>query len=247
MSKRKLIVFLPALNEEDSIGDVIRAIPREFNPLLEVKVLVINDGSTDQTVKVAKEAGADYIWSSENNMGLGAAVRKGLQESVRLGADIGVMIDADREYPPEQIPDIIKPILDGEAEYTMGSRFMNRVRGMKFHRRIGNYIFTFLQSLILRRWIYDGQSGLRGFSRLAMEHAEIVHDYNYAQVLTLNLVRKGFRVKEIPISYKVRTTGESFITFRGYLSKVVPAIVKELRRPVKKVIKREAIRQSLQS
>lgn len=236
MNKQKVIVFLPALNEEDSIGDVIRNIPRHFHPLIEVEVLVIDDGSTDDTVLRAKEAGADYIWSAKKNMGLGAAVRTGLSECVRLEADIGVMIDADREYPPEQIPDLIAPILKGEADYTMGSRFMNKVRGMKFHRRIGNYVFTLLQSILLRKWIVDGQSGMRAFSRQAMEHAEIIHNYNYAQVLTLNLVRKGFRIKEVPISYKVRTTGQSFITFRGYVSSVLPAIMKEIRRPVKKVV-----------
>ncbi|TXK87521.1 glycosyltransferase family 2 protein, partial [Parageobacillus sp. SY1] len=108
--------------------------------------------------------------------------------------------------------------------------------GMKWHRRLGNYFFTFLQSLLLRTWIYDGQSGMRAFSRQAMEHAEIIHDYNYAQVITLNLVRKGFRVKEVPIRYQVRTTGQSFIKFRAYVTAVIPAIWKEMRRPVKKVV-----------
>ncbi len=117
----------------------------------------------------------------------------------------------------------------------MGSRFLGSIKGMKIHRRLGNYCFTFIQSLLLKKWIYDGQSGMRAFSRQALEHAEIIHDYNYAQVITLNLVRKGFRVQEVPIQYQVRTTGESFITFRGYLSTVLPAIIKEMSRPVQKV------------
>lgn len=235
MNKQKVIVFLPAHNEEASIGEVIKRIPRDFHPFVKVEVLVIDDGSTDHTVLTAKQAGADYIFQFSRNKGLGAAVRKGLEESRRLKADIAVMIDADNEYPPEQIPDLLYPIFNGEADYVMGSRFLGSINGMKIHRRLGNYCFTFLQALLLRFWIYDGQSGMRAFSRQAMENAEIIHDYNYAQVITLNLVRKGFRVKEIPIQYRVRTKGQSFIKFNSYMLKVLPAIYKEMTRPVEKV------------
>ncbi|MFC3883161.1 glycosyltransferase family 2 protein [Bacillus songklensis] len=232
MRKQQVIVFLPAHNEEEAIGEVIRRVPRDFHPRVEVKVLVVDDGSTDGTVEAAKKAGADFIVQNKHNHGLGAAVRLGLTECVKLGADIGVMIDADNEYPPEQIPDILVPIFQGEADYTMGSRFLGTIDGMKIHRRLGNYCFTLLQSILLRMWIHDGQSGMRAFTRQAMEHAEIIHDYNYAQVLTLNLVRKGFRMKEIPIRYQVRKTGKSFIKFHAYMTSVIPAIVKEMSTPV---------------
>jgi glycosyltransferase involved in cell wall biosynthesis len=235
MAYHRVIVFLPAHNEKDNIGQVIRRIPRDFDPNVEVAVLVIDDGSTDETVEVAREAGADHIVSFPRNRGLGAAVREGLRESVRLGGTIGVMLDADNEYPPEQIPDVIAPILRDEADYTMGSRFLGTIQGMKLHRRLGNYFFTLLQAILLRKMIYDGQSGMRAFSREAMEHAEIIHDYNYAQVVTLNLIRKGFRMREIPIRYHVRTKGQSFIKFRQYLTRVLPAILKEMKRPVNKV------------
>lgn len=232
----KVIVFLPAFNEEESIAEVIENIPRKFEGADLVEVLVIDDGSTDNTVSVARKAGADHIISFGKNRGLGAAVRKGLDECFRRGADVGVMIDADGEYPAWQIPDLVKPILENQADYTMGSRFMGTIRGMKFHRRMGNYFFTFLQALLLRKWLYDGQSGMRAFSRQVLEHAEIIHDYNYAQVLTLNLVRKGFRVLEVPIQYRVRTTGTSFISFRKYMTNVVPAVFREMSRPVEKVV-----------
>ncbi len=241
MKKQQVIVFLPAFNEEQSIGEVIQNIPRQFHPQVEVKVLVIDDGSTDHTVSAAKSAGADFVVSFEKNRGLGAAVRAGLKECFERGADIGVMIDADGEYPASQIPDLLQPIFAGEADYTMGSRFLGTIKGMKLHRRLGNYFFTFLQCIILKKWIFDGQSGMRAFSRQALKHGEIIHDYNYAQVLTFNLVRQGFRVKEIPIQYRVRTAGTSFITFKGYLSSVFPAIWKELKRPVQTVeVDREA-------
>lgn len=232
---KKVIVFLPAYNEEDSIGEVIKTVPRQFAGACKVEVLVIDDGSSDRTIEIAKNAGADHIVRFEKNKGLGAAVRRGLEECCLLGADIGVMIDADGEYPANQIPDLVYPILEGKADYTMGSRFMGTIKGMKFHRRMGNYFFTLVQSLLIRKWLYDGQSGMRAFARTAMEEAEIIHDYNYAQVLTLNLVRKGFKVMEVPIQYQVRTTGTSFISFRRYMSNVPPAILKEMARPVEKI------------
>jgi glycosyltransferase involved in cell wall biosynthesis len=237
----KVIVFLPAYNEEESIGEVIENIPRKFAGAELVEVLVIDDGSTDRTVTEARKAGADHIISFEKNRGLGAAVRKGIEECYSMGADVGVMIDADGEYPAWQIPDLVKPILNGETDYTMGSRFMGTIRGMKFHRRMGNYFFTFLQTLLLRKWLYDGQSGMRAFSRQVLKHAEIIHDYNYAQVLTLNLVRKGFRVLEVPIQYRVRTTGTSFISFKKYMTNVVPAVFREVTRPVPKVVQEERV------
>jgi glycosyltransferase involved in cell wall biosynthesis len=236
MKRQKVIVFLPAYNEEDSIGEVLKKIPRSFHPQVDVEALVIDDGSTDNTIQVAKSCGADHIYKKRKNSGLGSAVRTGLKEANRLGADIAVMIDADNEYPAEQIPQLLAPIFRGEADYTMGSRFLGTIKGMKVHRRLGNYTFTLVQALLLRRKIYDGQSGMRAFSKQAMQHAEIIHDYNYAQVITLNLVRKGFRVLEVPITYQVRTKGESFIKFRAYMTSVLPAIVKEMKRPVHKVL-----------
>ncbi len=237
-----MIVFLPAYNEEEVIDQVIKRVPRHFHKEVEVEVIVIDDGSTDRTVTVAKEAGADRIVSLESNKGLGAAVRQGLQSCYDFGADVGVMIDADNEYPAEQIPDIVEPILTGEVDYTMGSRFLGTINGMKLHRRLGNYCFTLVQSLLLRKVIFDGQSGMRAFSRQALKHAEIIHDYNYAQVLTLNLIRKGFRMKEVPIQYQVRTTGQSFIKFKAYMTSVLPAIWNEMRRPVKRVSSHSGLR-----
>ncbi|WP_219834447.1 glycosyltransferase family 2 protein [Paenibacillus sp. R14(2021)] len=232
--KKKLVVFLPAHNEELNIKQVIARIPREMGGGWQVEVLVIDDGSTDATVEEARAAGAEHIVSFAANRGLGAAVREGLAGCVRLGADIGLMIDADNEYPAEEIPNVIAPIREGRADYTMGSRFKGTISGMKLHRRIGNVCFTLLQVLLLRRMIWDGQSGMRGFSREAMEHAEIIHDYNYAQVLTLNLLRQGFVMEEVPITYQVRVYGQSFIKFRKYVGSVLPAIWKEMRRPIKR-------------
>lgn len=230
----RCVVVIPAYNEEAAVGDVIRRVPRVIDDAVRVFILVIDDGSTDGTAAVAKAAGADEVISFSANRGLGAAIREGLRLAHARGADVAVMIDADGEYPPEAIPDLVRPILRGEADYVLGSRFKGTIRGMRLSRRIGNWAFTLLQALLLRRWIWDGQTGMRAFSREALADVEIVHDYNYAQVMTLNLVRKGYRLLEVPIAYRVRTTGTSFIRYSEYLRRVLPAMWKELRRPVQR-------------
>lgn len=232
MKKRSCFIVIPAYNEEASIGLVIRKIPRCLGPDWLVQVLVVNDGSGDETVKRAREAGADYIYTSKSNRGLGAAVYFGLKQAYALGADLAVMIDADDEYPAEEIPRVVQPIIDNQSDYVIGSRFMNKVLGMKMYRRLGNRAFTWLQCLLLGKRIVDGQSGFRAFSRNALRDFDIIHDYNYAQVLTMNLVRQGYKLKEVPIRYKVRTAGESFIRW-NYIIKVLPAMLRELMTPLK--------------
>lgn len=228
----RIVVFLPAYNEAAAIGRVISRIPRPAWPGWETLVLVVDDGSSDATAEVARRAGADIIVRHERNRGLGYTVRHAMRLALEHGADMAVMIDADDEYPAEEIPNLLAPLIRGEADYVLGSRFRGRIRGMRLHRRLGNYVFTLLQALVLRRWISDGQTGMRAFSRDVLRDCEIIHDYNYAQVMTLNIVRQGYRLAEVPISYKARETGESFIRFREYVTRVLPAMWRELRRPV---------------
>jgi glycosyltransferase involved in cell wall biosynthesis len=231
---KKCVVVVPAFNEEAALPSVIGRVPRQMEDL-DVEILLVDDGSTDRSVQVAREAGVDHVLSFPVNRGLGAAVREGLQAALHLGADLAVMIDADNEYPADEIPHLIAPILRDEADYVMGSRFKGTIKGMSIIRRLGNHVFTLLQSLLLRQWICDGQSGMRAFNREALQDLEIIHDYNYAQVMTLNLVRKGYRLVEIPIHYRVRTSGSSFIRFWPYVRHVVPAVWREMRkRPVRK-------------
>ncbi|RQD80522.1 glycosyltransferase family 2 protein, partial [Methanosalsum natronophilum] len=108
----KLIVTIPAYNEENSIGDVIREIPRTIDGIDQVEVLVIDDGSTDKTVEVAQKAGADHIISQTRNLGLAKTFRNGLNAAVEFGADIIVNTDADFQYNGTEIPILLQPIFD---------------------------------------------------------------------------------------------------------------------------------------
>jgi len=221
-----VLLFMPAHNEADSVADCVKRTPAEVLGH-QVQVLVIDDGSDDSTAQRARSAGADVI-SLGHNRGLGAAVRVGLAAGVERKAAAVAFCDADGEYPPEELPALIEPILAGQADYVVGSRFIGEIHHMRPHRRLGNLILTRTLSLVARQRISDGQSGYRAFSAKAAADAEIIHDYNYAQVLTLDLLAKGYRYAEVPISYHFRTTGQSFVRLGRYLRNVVPAVYRQL-------------------
>jgi len=225
----RVAVIVPAKDEAQTIGALLDGISRVHLPGHSLHPIVVDDGSTDGTAAIARGRGAAVVAHPENR-GLGAAVRTGLRAAVRSGAVAVAYLDADLEYDPGDIPRILEPVLSGRADYVLGSRFRGGVRGMRLYRRVGNYAFTALLVLLTGVAITDGQTGMRAFSREAADRAEIVHDYNYAQVLTLDLLRKNFRLEEVPIGYKVRQHGESFIRW-SYPAKVLPAIWRELRSP----------------
>ena len=221
-----IVLFMPAHNEEESVAACVQRTPATVlgHP---VQVIVVDDGSTDTTAARARAAGAEVI-SLPENRGLGAAVRVGLAAAVDRGAAAVAFCDADGEYPPEELKTLVAPILAGEADYVAGSRFLGRIHHMRPHRRLGNKVLTRALSIVARRRITDGQTGYRAFSPRAAADAEIIHDYNYAQVLTLDLLAKGYRYAEVPISYRFRTTGRSFVRLGRYLRNVVPAVYREL-------------------
>jgi uncharacterized membrane protein YbhN (UPF0104 family) len=224
-----VVFFFPAHNEEAAVGGVVRRVPTEVCGRRVVAV-VIDDGSDDATPVRAAAAGADVI-AMPRNMGLGAAVRRGLAESVARGAAAVVFADADGEYAPEELALLVAPVLAGDADYVVGSRFAGQIEHMRPHRRLGNLVLTALLRVVAGRSITDGQSGYRAFSPAAAAAAEIVHDYNYAQVLTLDLLAKGFSYAEVPISYHFRETGSSFVRLGRYLRRVAPAVHRELNTP----------------
>ncbi len=224
-----LAVVVPAKDEEATIGELLDRLALVRVPGHELHAILVDDGSTDRTAEVARERGAAVIRHAENK-GLGAAVRTGLRAAVEAGASVVAYLDADLEYYPEDIPRLVEPIVAGRVDYVLGSRFLGDVRGMRLHRRLGNYAFTALLALLARYRITDGQTGMRAFSREAAARAEIIHDYNYAQVLTLDLLRKGMRIEEVTVRYRVREHGISFVSWR-YPAKVLPAIWRELRSP----------------
>lgn len=222
-----IVVVIPAYDEEATVGDVVSRVPRSCLGR-RVVVLVIDDGSRDNSAEVAAAAGA-VVLSQPRNVGLGAAVRRGLAEASALMPAAVVYLDADGEYFPEDMSAVVAPVLAEAADYVVGSRFAGEIRRMLILRRAGNLVLTrWLRWLARTPEITDGQSGFRAFSPAAAADGEIGHDYNYAQVLTLDLLAKGYRYAEVPITYAFRESGTSFVRLGRYLRRVMPAVHREL-------------------
>ena len=231
-----VLLFLPARNEAPRIGAVLARVPPTVRDH-PVEVVVVDDGSSDGTGDVARAGGARVIRTA--GLGLGAAVRIGLAAGAEAGAAVVAFCDADGEYDPAELERLAAPILDGDADYVVGSRFGGTIRSMRPHRRAGNRVLTRALALLTKSPITDGQSGYRALSLDAAASAEVSHDFNYAQVLTLELLRRGYRYREVPITYSFRISGESFVHLLPYLRRVVPAVWRELRRSVLDDVRRE--------
>ena len=144
----KLTVLIPAYNEEKTIGKVIKEIPKEIPNIDKIDVLVINDGSSDDTVQASKDSGAK-VFSFKQNQGRAKAVAEGFKKFVESGSDILVLTDADDQYDSGEIPLIVNPILNGDADMVLGDRQVKKLDHMKFGNKIGNRMVTkTLSSLI---------------------------------------------------------------------------------------------------
>lgn len=198
----KLVVMIPAYNEEQTIASVIKEIPRDCCD--EVEVLVINDGSADKTVQEARRAGADKILSFKKNKGLAPAFRAGLQKALEMDADIIVNTDGDGQYNGEEIRKLIEPILAGRADFVLGSRTNGSIEYMPLQKRVGNRIATFITRMVSGLPISDAQSGFRAFTRDCALHLNVMADYTYVQETLIQASYYGLVIEEVPIEFRRR-------------------------------------------
>ena len=205
----KIAITIPAYNEEDCIGKVISEIPRKIEGIDEIEIIVINDGSKDRTVEVAKEAGANTIVHFSKNKGLAMAFKEGLNAAIDSGADIIVNIDADGQYNATEIQKLIKPILDGKAEMVLGSRFAGTIEHMVPQKRWGNRLATFVVGWVAGMNVSDAQTGFRAFSREAAMRLFIHTGYTYTQEMIIQAVHKRLSIVEVPVEFRKRKNGGS--------------------------------------
>lgn len=199
----KLVVLIPAYNEEENIEKVVLSIPRKIHGIDKVEVLVVNDGSSDKTVDYALNGGADKIISHKRNMGVGAAFNTGTRNAVMMNADILVTIDADSQFDSNQIPELIVPILNQQYDVVIGSRFLSqKPKNIPFIKKIGNKIFSKLVSGVIGQKLSDTQTGFRAYSREALLNVSVVNDFTYTQEVLIDLRFKGMQIGEIPVSVK---------------------------------------------
>ena len=227
-NKPYVIIFIPALNEEGSIGNIISRIKELYgkSDLFHTDIIVVDDGSTDRTSEVALKSGAKKIIRHPVNRGLGASTRTGMQRAFEMGADIAVKIDADFQHDPLDIENVVRPIIEDEADVVFGSRFLGEIKyKMPFYRRLGNRFFSFLVAKFTGLRITDGQTGLMAFSSRYLKNFDIISDYNETQQLIIDSWSKHMRVIEVPVIFHPRKTGKSFISFK-YPFKVLPTLLR---------------------
>lgn len=200
----KLVITIPSYNEEASIASVIAEIPRTIPGIDQVRILVINDGSTDRTVDVAQQAGADKILSHKHNMGLAQSFRDGLNEALDMGADIIVNTDADFQYNGTEIPELIAPIVEGKADIVLGDRQVDHLDHMPWGNLWGNKLATLSIRWATQLPIKDAQTGFRAFSREAALRMNLTGDYTYTQETIIQAANKNLTIVQIPVEFRRR-------------------------------------------
>ena len=214
----KLVVLIPALNEEKTIASVIMAIPRKIEGISRVLVLVVDDGSTDRTVQKAKQAKADKIVSHKGNKGLGIAFQTGIDTALKMGAGIIVNIDADGQFNPNDIPKIIAPVLQGKAEVVTCSRFLDKSLEPKMPgiKKFGNKCFTKIINFFTGSKFTDTQCGFRAYSKEAALRMNLFAKFTYTQEVLIDLLEKGMRIEEVACKIEGERKGKSRIVTHWY-------------------------------
>ena len=194
-----LFVQIPAFNEEATIADVICGIPRSIQGIERVIVLVIDDGSVDRTVECAQAASADHVVSLGYNRGLAFAFQVGLDACLRLGADIIVNTDGDHQYPGDQIPALIQPILDRQADIAIGNRQVDLVRHFSPQKRLLERLGSWVVRIASDTSVPDAPSGFRAYSREAALRLFVTSDFSYTLDNLFQAGKRGLKIANVPI------------------------------------------------
>lgn len=209
VASKRLIAVVPAFNEQDSLPHTIEDL-RTYRP--DIDVLVIDDGSQDRTSLTAESLGCKVI-TLPHNLGIGGAVQTGLIYALENGYDVAVQFDADGQHLACEIEKIVDPVLSGDADVVIGSRFLSQ-GGFKssFMRRIGILLFQCVIYTAIRRRITDSTSGFRAFNRKTLSFLATDYPCDYPEVeAVVVLARNSFRLKEVSVKMRARVAGKSSI------------------------------------
>ena len=208
---KNLVIAIPAYNEEKVIARTVYLIRRAVTGWWDPTIVVVDDGSTDDTANAARSAGADRVVRHSRNMGVAVAYRTAIEYSVSIGADVLCTIDADMQFNPKEIPSLVEPILRGHADVTVGSRFLDsrNSKRVPLYNAIGNRLMAMFLSLILGRRLSDVESGFRALSKNAAKSLGLIGIGSFSHDMLIDLIQKGFRVTEVPVSVRYYDSRES--------------------------------------
>ncbi|MDP2939655.1 MAG: glycosyltransferase family 2 protein [Candidatus Omnitrophota bacterium] len=201
----KISVIVPVFNEEKTICEIVKKI-EAVN--IEKEIIIINDGSTDGTAERLNKINSEHIkiFHHKHNLGKGAAIRTALKES---SGDIIIIQDADLEYPPEQYPNLIKPITDGFADVVYGSRFLGVHRVFLAWHYFGNKVLTFLANILYDTMLDDIETGCKVFKSNVLRDIKIRSNrFEFEAEITAKIFKKRLKVVEMPIIYYGRDYSE---------------------------------------
>jgi glycosyltransferase involved in cell wall biosynthesis len=199
----KLGIFIPAHNEEATVGLVLASIPKHIPPFDYIKVFVIDDGSTDNTAKKAVLGGAEVV-GIHPNRGLAQAYKIGLQTCLDAGVDILCHLDADNQYTGQEIALIVAPIVEGHADFVTGDRQVAKLDFLGFARKYGNMAGSWSLRALTGMKVRDASSGFRAYSREVAAKIEVHSNHTYTHETLIEAFYKGFRVAEVPITFSKR-------------------------------------------
>ncbi len=201
----KLIVQIPCLNEEQTLPQTVADIPRQIEGIDQVEILIIDDGSDDRTVEVAREIGVDHIIRNLNNKGLAASFRIGLDACLRLGADIIVNTDGDNQYQGRDIAKLVAPIVSGQADIVIGDRQTDTIPHFDLHKKLLQKFGSAIVRVLSGANIPDAVSGFRAFSRDAAMQLNILTHYSYTVETILQAGKRNLAVASVPVGTNPKT------------------------------------------
>ncbi|PID95036.1 MAG: glycosyl transferase [Bacteroidetes bacterium] len=221
----KLIIQIPCYNEEATLKLSLDQLPKSIKGFDKVEVLIIDDGSTDNTVKVAKEWGVDHIVSFTRNRGLARGYMAGLEACLKMGADVIVNTDADNQYNAKDIEKLCQPILQGEADLVVGERPINSIEHFSFVKKKLQNLGSWVVRKVSRTDIPDAPSGFRAVSREAAYHLNVFNDYTYTLETIIQAGRKNMAITSVPIGVNEDLRpSRLFSSMRAYIKRSVITI-----------------------
>lgn len=221
----KLIVQIPCFNEEKTLPLTVRSIPRQIDGIDEVEILVIDDGSTDNTVRVARELGVEHIVQLTNNKGLAEGFMVGLDACLKLGADIIVNTDGDNQYKGEDIHKLIKPILDGQADMVIGDRNIDAIPYFSPLKKRLQALGSWVVRQVSGTTVPDTTSGFRAYSREAALRLNVISRFTYTLEAVIQAGKKNIALTHVPIrtNAKLRES-RLFSSTWNYIKKSIATI-----------------------
>ena len=225
----KLIIQIPSYNEAETLEVALNDLPKHIDGIDEIEYLIINDGSHDNTVEVAKNWGVNYVVNFKNNKGLARGFMAGLDAALRNGADIIVNTDADNQYCGEDIEKIVRPILDGEAGMVIGERPIDQTEHFSPLKKKLQHLGSWVVRKASLTDVPDAPSGFRAYSRHTAMRLNVINDYTYTLETIVQAGRRKMAVTSVPI----RTNPELrpsrlFHSMFGYVKKSILTISRAL-------------------